>query len=129
MALPTDLFDYALPAHLVAQTPAARRDQSRLLVVDRTTRTISHHVFSDLPQFLRGGDTLFRNNAAVLPARLHARRPTGGQVECFLLRPVDGERVWRCLVNPGINLPVGAPFPHVEGAFAVEIVEKFEDGS
>ena len=127
--LATDLFDYALPPHLIAQVPAARRDHSRLLVVDRATRTLAHHTFADLPQFLRPGDTLFRNNAAVLPARLHARRPTGGQVECFLLRPADGERVWRCLIKPGKKLPVGATFAHAEGAFAGEIVARDADGS
>ena len=88
MSLRTELFDYALPERLIAQTPAARRDQSRLLVVNRRTRTVAHHVFADLPDFLRVGDILFRNNAAVLPARLFAQRPTGGQVECLLLRPV-----------------------------------------
>lgn len=135
--LATDLFDYTLPPHLVAQTPTARRDQSRLLVVDRTTHTVAHHTFADLPQFLRSGDTLFRNNAAVLPARLYARRPTGGQVECFLLRPctepgrsaVDSERVWRCLIRPGKKLPVGATFAHETGAFTGEILSKFDDGS
>ncbi len=127
--LATDLFDYSLPPHLVAQTPAARRDQSRLLVVDRAARTLAHHTFADLPQFLRASDTLFRNNAAVLPARLYARRPTGGQVECFLLRPVDGERVWRCLIRPGKKLPVGATFAHETGAFTGEILSKFDDGS
>jgi S-adenosylmethionine:tRNA ribosyltransferase-isomerase len=127
--LSTDLFDYTLPPHLVAQAPAARRDQSRLLVVDRGTHRIAHHRFSELPQFLRSGDTLFRNNAAVLPARLHARRPTGGQVECFLLRPLEDEQTWRCLIRPGKKLPVGATFADPDGAFAGEIVEKFEDGS
>ena len=135
--LATDLFDYPLPSHLIAQTPAARRDQSRLLVVDRAAHTVAHHTFADLPQFLGAGDTLFRNNAAVLPARLHARRPTGGQVECFLLRPctepgqsgAEGERVWRCLVKPGKKLPVGATFAHADGAFAGEIIFKFDDGS
>ena len=127
--LATDLFDYQLPPHLIAQTPTVRRDQSRLLVVDRTKRTLAHHTFSDLPSFLRPGDTLFRNNAAVLPARLHARRPTGGQVECFLLRPVEGAQVWRCLVRPGKKLPVGATFAEPSGAFAGEIVAKYEDGS
>ena len=127
--LATDLFDYALPPHLIAQTPSARRDQSRLLVVDRAAHTTAHYTFADLPRFLRAGDTLFRNNAAVLPARLHAQRPTGGQVECFLLRPHDGDRVWRCLVKPGQKLPVGATFAHASGAFAGEIVAKDPDGS
>lgn len=127
--LATDLFDYDLPAQLIAQTPAARRDASRLLVVDRLAHRISHHHFADLPQFLAKGDTLFRNNAAVLPARLRAVRPTGGQVECFLLRPADGGQVWRCLVKPGRRLQVGATFAHPDGAFRGEVVEREADGS
>ena len=129
--LATALFDYSLPPHLIAQAPAACRDESRLLVVDRSAHTIAHHTFAELPHFLRAGDTLFRNNAAVLPARLHARRPTGGQVECFLLRPADaaGEHIWRCLVKPGKKLPTGATFAHPGGAFTGEIVTKESDGS
>lgn len=128
-SLATDLFDYPLPEHLIAQTPAARRDASRLLVVDRANHRISHHTFTDLPQFLKAGDTLFRNNAAVLPARLKAVRPTGGQVECFLLRPADGETTWRCLIKPGKRLPVGATFAHPSGEFSGKIVAKEADGS
>lgn len=129
MPLSTDLFDYTLPPHLVAQTPATRRDQSRLLVVDRAKHTLSHHVFAELPQFLRPDDTLIRNNASVLPARLLARRPTGGAVECFLLHaePTRGTNIWTCLVKPGKKLPVGATFAH-SGAFKGEILEKFDDG-
>jgi S-adenosylmethionine:tRNA ribosyltransferase-isomerase len=85
--LKTDLFDYSLPAHLIAQKPADRRDESRLLVIHRLNRTVEHRQFRDLPDYLHAGDCLFRNNAAVIPARLHAQRPTGGQVECLLLRP------------------------------------------
>jgi S-adenosylmethionine:tRNA ribosyltransferase-isomerase len=129
MPLSTDLFDYVLPPHLVAQTPAARRDQSRLLVVDRASHTLSHHIFSDLPQFLRTGDTLIRNNASVLPARLLAHRPTGGAVECFLLQaePARGTNIWKCLVRPGKKLPVGATFSH-ETAFTGQILGKQDDG-
>ena len=129
MPLSTDLFDYTLPPHLVAQTPATRRDRSRLLVIDRARHTLSHHVFADLPQFLRAGDTLIRNNASVLPARLLARRPTGGAVECFLLHaePSHGTNTWTCLVKPGKKLPVGATFAHGV-AFTGEILEKHDDG-
>ena len=128
--LATALFDYSLPPHLIAQHPAARRDGSRLLVVDRSGRSLQHRTFADLPQILRAGDTLFRNNAAVLPARLHARRPTGGQVECFLLR-VDGSEpnTWHCLVKPGRNLPAGATFAHATGEFSATIVAREADGS
>ncbi len=128
--LAADLFDYSLPPHLIAQHPAARRDQSRLLVVDRATRTLQHRTFSDLPQFLRSGDVLIRNNAAVLPARLHAQRPTGGQVECFLLRPIDGEpNTWRCLIKPGRKLPVGATFAHASREFSATVTARETDGS
>lgn len=128
--LSTDLFDYTLPPHLVAQTPAARRDASRLMVVNRANRTVAHHTFADLPQFLRAGDTLFRNNAAVLPARLHARRPTGGVIECLLLRPdsTHGDNVWWCLVRPGKKLPVGATFAHGED-FSGSILAKDPEGA
>lgn len=133
MALATELFDYALPPERVALTPAERRDLSRLLVVNRAAGTLAHASFSDLPSFLRAGDTLFRNNATVIPARLNAQRPSGGRVECLLLESVgDGSsqgEVWRCLVKPGRRLPVGASFAHPEAAFIAEVVEKESDGS
>ena len=127
--LATDLFDYQLALDRIAQVPASQRDQSRLLVVDRATRRISHTTFSELPRFLSAGDTLFRNNAAVLPARLYAHRPTGGQVECFLLRPGQDETTWRCLIRPARKLPIGATFAHAEGAFSGEILAKEPDGT
>ncbi|KXU37150.1 S-adenosylmethionine:tRNA ribosyltransferase-isomerase [Cephaloticoccus primus] len=128
--MPTECFDYALPEELIAQTPSARRDGSRLLVVDRTAHTIAHHHFAELPEFLRAGDTLFRNNAAVFPARLRALRPSGGQVECFLLRPHEsGENstLWLCLLKPGKRLPIGATFAHASGAFSAEVVAREPD--
>src|SRR5690606_29350497 len=85
-----------------------------------------HRLFSDLPTYLEPGDCLFRNNAAVIPARLHATRPTGGQVECLLLRPtVSGD--WWCLLRPGKKLPVGATFGLPE-IFTATVREKTEDG-
>ncbi len=132
MPLATDLFDYDLPARLVAQTPADRRDASRLMVVDRATRRVEHRVFADLGDYLRPGDTLFRNNAAVLPARLLATRPTGGAVECLLLRPAAADSraadSWWCLVRPGKKLPPGATFG-IAGAFTGTILEKDAEGA
>lgn len=127
--LAAELFDYSLPPHLVAQTPAARRDESRLLVVNRANRQVEHRTFADLPQYLRTGDIVFRNNAAVLPARLLMVRPTGGQVECFLLRPTETDNTWRCLVRPGRKLPVGARFTHPSGRLSAEILVREADGS
>ncbi|MBL9211994.1 MAG: tRNA preQ1(34) S-adenosylmethionine ribosyltransferase-isomerase QueA [Opitutaceae bacterium] len=129
LPLAADLFDYALPPHLIAQTPAARRDQSRLLVVDRARHTLEHGTFADLPRFLRPGDTLLRNNAAVLPARLFARRPTGGRVECFLLRPVQGVQTWLCLVKPGRRLAPGATFTGPDDTFTGEVLTREPDGA
>jgi len=144
----TDLFDYPLPERLIAQKPADRRDQSRLLVVHRAEHRIEHRHFRDLPEYLQAGDCLFRNNAAVIPARLHAVRPTGGAVECLLLRPapslrptgrpaVDGDKSglpavgsaedWWCLLRPGKKLPVGAVFG-LENAFTATVREKTGEG-
>ena len=129
-SLPTELFDYALPERLIAQTPAARRDASRLLVVHRAEHRIEHRVFSDLGDYLRPGDTLLRNNAAVLPARLLAQRPTGGAVECLLLRPAASgdENEWWCLLRPGKKLPVDATFG-IAGAFTATVREKDAEGA
>src|ERR1022692_2845146 len=126
-------FDYRLPAELIAQNPTERRDRSRLLVVDRQAHAISHRMFGELPGFLRPGDTLLRNNASVLPARLRGRRPTGGRVECLLLRnagaaPGGGE-TWQCLVRPGRRLPAGAAFEAADGALAAVVSAVLEDGS
>lgn len=123
----TDLFDYPLPDRLIAQQPADRRDASRLLVVHRREHRIEHRSFRDLPEYLRDGDCLFRNNAAVIPARLHSTRTTGGQVECLLLRPAAATTEWWCLVRPGKKLPVGATFG-LEGFFTATIREKTDDG-
>ncbi len=120
----TELFDYPLPTELIAHTPCERRDQSRLLVVDRVTRRLAHHRFCDLPRFLRPGDTLFRNTARVLPARLLATRPGGGRVECLLLRPdPSGLDRWWCLLRPGKKLPPGAVFGIADG-FDAEVLVK-----
>ena len=129
----TQRIDYTLPAELIAQTPAARRDGSRLLVVDRTTRSVSHRMFSDLASYLRPGDTLFRNTAAVLPARLHGKRSTGGKVECFLLRRSEsahpGAELWQCLVRPGRRLPPGSSFEIEGGGLAATVVSIGDNGS
>lgn len=133
----TDRFDYPLPEHLIAQTPAPQRDASRLLVVHRAERRIEHRHFREIGDYLRSGDTLFRNNAAVIPARLHARRPTGGAVECLLLRPAVSAQPsalssqpadqWWCLLRPGRKLPPGETFG-LPGQFTATVCEKNAEG-
>lgn len=128
MALPTEWFDYPLPPELIAQHPAERRDASRLLVVDRARHRLTHAHFRDLPDLLLPSDRLFRNTAAVLPARLAAQRPTGGKVECFLLAEAGEPMVWRCLIRPARKLPPGATFAAPDGAFAGEVLSREEEG-
>jgi S-adenosylmethionine:tRNA ribosyltransferase-isomerase len=127
----TALFDYPLPEGSIAQSPADPRDSSRLLVVERATRRVFHHTFSDLPALLPRETRLFRNHAAVLPARLRLRLPTGGAAECLLLHPdlaadADGH-TWWCLLKPGRKLPPGATFGE-PGLFTATVLQKDRDG-
>ena len=81
-------FDYNLPKELIAQKPVYPRDYSRLLILDKKTRKISHHHFYEIGSFLRGGDVLVLNNTKVIPARLIGKKlETGGRVEVFLIQP------------------------------------------
>src|SRR5919112_5775175 len=95
----TSELDYELPEALIAQRPADPRDSSRLMVVDAGSGTIAHHVFRDLPEFLRPGDALVLNETKVLPARVSARRPGGGEVELLFLPDPCGP--WEALLPPG----------------------------
>jgi S-adenosylmethionine:tRNA ribosyltransferase-isomerase len=101
----TSELDYALPEALIAQGPAEPRDASRLMVVDAASGEISHRVFSDLPGFLGVGDALVLNETKVLPARLVARRRTGGEVELLFLKDLGGP--WEVLARPSKRLRPG----------------------
>lgn len=97
----TSDFYYDLPRELIAQSPIAKRSDSRLLVYDRKARVMSDEVFTDILQHLRAGDVLVRNNTRVIPARLNGVRDgTGGAMEFLLLRRLDDHR-WEALVKPG----------------------------
>lgn len=113
-------FDFDLPPELVAQEPPAERGTSRLMVLDRVTGRITKATVRDLPDFLVPGDLLVLNDTRVFPARLLGRRvPTGGAVECLLLRRLEDD-IWDALVHPGQKLRPGARF-RVEGpAGAIE---------
>ena len=101
----TSELDYELPEALIAQRPAEPRDSSRLMVVDVGGETIAHHVFRDLPRFLRSGDELVLNETKVLPARLVARKKSGGEVELLFLRDLGGP--WEVLARPSKRLKAG----------------------
>lgn len=100
-------FDYNLPEELIAQTPCQKRDHSRLMVLNRKDKSISHKHFYDLKQYLKKGDTLVFNDTKVIPARLIGHRAkTGGKVEVFLLHRTEGNR-WETLVKPGKKAQLG----------------------
>jgi S-adenosylmethionine:tRNA ribosyltransferase-isomerase len=112
-------YDYALPPDLVAQEPPARRDASRLLVLERATGTLSHRTFSDLPDLLLPGDVLVTNRSRVFPARLLGRRAGGGAAEVLLVRRRE-PTLWEAMVRPGRRLRPGATV-HVAEGFRVRI--------
>ncbi len=122
-------FYFDLPPELIAQTPLARRDGSRLLVLDKTTGATAHRHFYDLPEYLRPGDCLILNDSRVLPARLLGHRvPGGGACEILLL--IDkGENVWECLVRPGKKLRKGAQVSFGSGELTAEIVDELPGGN
>jgi S-adenosylmethionine:tRNA ribosyltransferase-isomerase len=100
-------FDFDLPPELIAQKPAPQRTSSRLMIVDRANRAITAAHTGDLPDLLTPGDIVVVNDTRVFPARLHGRRtPSGGHVECLLLRRLDQDR-WDALVHPGQKLRPG----------------------
>jgi S-adenosylmethionine:tRNA ribosyltransferase-isomerase len=94
----TSDFDYNLPESSIAQTPAEPRDSSRLLVLDRESGTLEHRIFRDVRDYLRPGDLLVLNQTRVIPARIYARKDTGGRVELLLLRRRD-TLTWEALVG------------------------------
>jgi len=94
----TSDFDYDLPESSIAQFPLEPRDASRLLVLHRDTGQIEHRIFHELGDYLRNGDLLVVNRTRVIPARIYARKATGGRVELLLLRRED-ELTWQCLVG------------------------------
>ncbi len=100
-------FDYDLPPERIAQRPIEPRDASRLLLLDRATGEIAHRRFRDLRELLRPGDVLVANDTRVIPARLFARKPTGGRVEILLLAAAaEDDETWRALVG-GRNVSEG----------------------
>ncbi|MBQ3275664.1 MAG: tRNA preQ1(34) S-adenosylmethionine ribosyltransferase-isomerase QueA [Oscillospiraceae bacterium] len=121
-------FYYDLPPELIAQTPLAQRDASRLLCLDKETGEWDHRHFYELPELLRPGDCLVMNDSRVIPARLFGTRPTGGSVEVVLLRDL-GEGNWECLTRPGRKTPPGTELSFGEGRLTARVVRAGEDGN
>jgi len=117
----TSELDYELPSDLIAQRPLARRDDSRLLVYERTGGDVRHRRFRDLPTELPAGALVVVNDTRVVPARLRLRRPTGGAAEVLLLEPRE-DGLWEALARPSRRLRGGMRLG------PVELVERLGEG-
>ena len=121
-------FDYELPEELIAQIPISKRDESRLMVLNKEEKTIEHKTFKDIIDFLKPGDCLVRNNTKVIPARLYGKKDTGANVEFVLLKRLDGD-IWESIVRPGNKLKPGTKVIFGDGLLEATILDILEDGT
>jgi S-adenosylmethionine:tRNA ribosyltransferase-isomerase len=119
-------FDYNLPEAFIAQEPAEPRDSSRLMILNRETGTIEHHIFREIIQFIHPGDVLVLNTTRVIPARLHAvKAKTGGGVEILLLRQLD-ETGWQVLVG-GRGVKTGTCLSFPNSTVSADVIDALQD--
>lgn len=121
-------FYYDLPEELIAQTPIEKRDESRLMVLNRKEQTIEHKTFKDIIEYLKPGDVLVRNNTKVIPARLYGKKETGANVEFLLLNNIEGD-IWESIVRPGNKLHVGTKVIFGDGLLQAEVLDIMEGGT
>ena len=125
-------FNYYLPEELIAQTPIQKRDESRLLVMNRITGEYEDKVFKDVIDYLEPGDVLVRNDTKVIPARLYGTKSTGAKVEFVLLKRLEGD-TWEVMCRPGNKLHEGAIVNFGEEGktplLTAEIIGLMEDGT
>ena len=121
-------FNYELPEELIAQTPIKKRDESRLMVLDRSKRTIEHKIFKDIIDYLKPGDVLVRNNTKVIPARIYGKKETGANVEFLLLNNIEGD-IWESIVRPGNKLHVGTKVIFGDGILKAEVLDIMPGGT
>ena len=121
-------FNYDLPEELIAQTPLEKRDESRLMVLDRKNKTIEQKKFKDIIDYLEPGDCLVRNNTKVLPARIYGKKETGANVEFLLLNNIEGD-IWETIVRPGNKLHIGTKVIFGEGKLIAEILDTMPGGT
>ena len=122
------LFDFDLPMELIAQTPAEKRDESRLLLIDKDNKTYEDKIFHDIIDYLRPGDVLVRNNTKVLPARIFGQKEgTGAHVEILLLHQIKGD-VWECLAGNARPIKVGTVISFKDGKLRAKCLEVKDEG-
>ena len=121
-------FDFYLPEELIAQSPSEIRDQSRLMVLNKTDKTIEHRHFFDIINYLRPGDVLVRNNSKVIPARLFGeKKATGAHVEVLLLKDL-GDNVYECLCGNAKVIKVGVDIHFGNGELVATCLEVKDEG-
>ena len=122
-------FDYELPEELIAQHPSDKRDEARLLVLNKEQQTIEHKIFKDVIDYLNPGDCLVINNTKVLPARLLGKKEdTGIDVEFLLLKRIEND-IWEVMVRPGRRLKEGAIVNFGQGLLKAIVLEVMENGN
>lgn len=122
-------FYYELPEELIAQDPLEDRSSSRLLVLDKESGVVSHHVFREIAGYLKEGDCLVINDTKVLPARLiGAKEGTNAKIEILLLKRRENN-IWETLVKPGKKAKIGTKIHFGDGILSGEVVDVVEEGN
>lgn len=121
-------FDYELPEELIAQEPLARREASRMLVVNRSRQNWQDEQFQNFPEFIQAGDVLVLNNTRVFPARLIGKKENStGKIELFLVREIENN-VWEALARPARRLKENSMLVFGEGKLKARVLGKQSDG-
>lgn len=122
-------FYFDLPEELIAQEPLAKRDASRLLVLDKVSGELWHKSFKDILHYLKKGDCLILNNTRVIPARLYGvKKDTGSSIEFLLLKRIDID-TWEVILKPGKKAKLGTKFIFGNGELEAEVLDIIEDGN
>ena len=121
-------FNYDLPEELIAQHPYDKRDEARLMVLDRENKTIENKIFKDVIDYLNPGDCLVINNTKVIPARLYGKKETGANVEFLLLNRIEND-TWEAMVRPGRKLLPGTKVIFGDGLLKATVQEILDGGN
>lgn len=119
-------FDYKLPEELIAQTPSEKRDECRMMVLDKNSQTIEHKHFFDIVDYLDSNSVLVLNNTKVIPARLYGYKETGALIEIFLLKEHENKQ-WEALIKPAKRVKVGT-IVKVADCLSVKMLERQDEG-
>ena len=122
-------FEYELPEELIAQHPSEKRDEARLMVLNRKDKSIEHKLFKDIIDYLNPGDCLVINNTKVLPARLYGiKEDTKVPVEFLLLKRIEND-IWEVMVRPGRRIKEGTQINFGDGLLRANVLEVMENGN